>query len=315
VGGIRDYVVPERGLYVAQYNGWYHSDTLKDARGGTLDRLVLVEQITRGDRSVGPITLDLDVELNVFFVAPTFTFVPFEAESLGLRYGLFVQPTFSTTNVAASVSALGFERNVEEGGWDVGDMLIQPFWLGWGSERVDLSVSYGFYAPIGKYRPESTDNVGLGFSTHQFQAALGLYYMEEKAGGVFFTTTYELHSEKEGVDITPGSHVTFEYGISQFVLEHEGLLLEVGVSGYSQLQVTNDQGGDVPRQFRHVRDEVHAIGGQLGVYYVPWGLALNVRSLREYEAEDRFEGYMTTLTVAIQLPLNLGADEPADESE
>jgi hypothetical protein len=43
---------------------------------------------------------------------------------------------------------------------------------------------------------------------------------------------------------------------------------------------------------------VHAVGGQLGLTYVPWTLVLNFHYFHEYEAVDRFEGDVSGLTVA-----------------
>ena len=128
--------------------------------------LVLLEQITLGNRTIGPVVLDLDVNVDAYYVAPTVILIPLEVESLNLRYGLFVQPSFGTASASASLSVLGFEREFDGGEWDLGDLYIQPLWLGWHSQHLELSGSYGFYAPIGKYRAGSLDNVGLGYSTH-----------------------------------------------------------------------------------------------------------------------------------------------------
>jgi hypothetical protein len=39
-----------------------------------------------------------------------------------------------------------------------------------------------------------------------------------------------------------------------------------------------------------VRDEVHAVGGQLGLTYVLWVAALNLHYFGEFAAQDRFQG-------------------------
>jgi hypothetical protein len=49
-----------------------------------------------------------------------------------------------------------------------------------------------------------------------------------------------------------------------------------------------------------IRDQIHAIGGQLGLTYVPWSAALNVKFLTEYYAEDRFQGNVISVTVAVK---------------
>jgi len=39
-----------------------------------------------------------------------------------------------------------------------------------------------------------------------------------------------------------------------------------------------------------VHDEVHAVGGQLGLTYVPWFASLNLHYFGEFAAQDRFSG-------------------------
>ena len=72
--------------------------------------------------------------------------------------------------------------------------------------------------------------------------------------------TYEIHTEKEDFDLTPGQNLTWNWGISQFLplRKDQTLLLEAGVTGYSSWQITDDSGSD-PRN-TGVRDQVHAVG-------------------------------------------------------
>jgi hypothetical protein len=49
----------------------------------------------------------------------------------------------------------------------MGDLFVQPLWLGWGGARYDLSLGLGLYAPIGEYDEDADDNIGLGFWTGQ----------------------------------------------------------------------------------------------------------------------------------------------------
>jgi hypothetical protein len=44
--------------------------------------------------------------------------------------------------------------------------------------------------------------------------------------------------------------------------------LEIGPAGYSSWQVTDDTGSAAKNP--DVHDQVHAVGGQLGLTYVPW---------------------------------------------
>lgn len=39
-----------------------------------------------------------------------------------------------------------------------------------------------------------------------------------------------------------------------------------------------------------MHDEVHAVGGQLGLTYLPWLASLNFHAFYEFAAQDRFQG-------------------------
>jgi hypothetical protein len=150
---------------------------------------------------------------------------------------------------------------------------------------------------LGTIKAEALDNIGLGFWTQQTQVAGYWYPWATKATALGVGLTHEVHGEKEDFDITPGQNLTVNWGISQYLplTSDQTLLLEIGPAGYDSWQVTEDSGDDV--RF-HARDEVHAVGGQLGLTYVPWTLVLNFHYFHEYEAVDRFEGDVSGLTVA-----------------
>ena len=73
---------------------------------------------------------------------------------------------------------------------------MQPVWLDWSLQHWDLALGYGFYAPTGRYdvdtisiagrdvRAEDTDNIGLGYWTHQFQGAVSWYPFDNKGTAV-----------------------------------------------------------------------------------------------------------------------------------
>ena len=99
--------------------------------------------------------------------------------------------------------------------------------------------------------------------------------------------TYEMNSKKEDFDLTPGDNLTFNWGISQFLpLKKDTLLLEVGLAGYDTWQITDDTGSAA----NTARDQVHAVGGQLGLVYPPWHTSLTFHGFDEDAAVDRFQG-------------------------
>jgi hypothetical protein len=51
-------------------------------------------------------------------------------------------------------------------------------------------------------------------------------------------------------------------------------------------QITDDTGSAAS----DTHDQVHATGGQLGVTFVPWMMALNFHGFYEFDAQSRFQG-------------------------
>ncbi|WP_367870944.1 transporter [Luteolibacter sp. Populi] len=304
---IRDFAMPEPGFYGVLYNYGYSTDQLNDARGNEINSV----HIGRGP---GPgVTLGVDVDVDVYAISPTFIWVS-DCEIFGAKYGAYIAPSFSNTSIGASLTTqTGSGRRADDSQFGIGDLFVQPLWLGWSQPHFDFTLGYGFYAPIGKYDTETVtfpvigpltveaaDNIGYGFWTHQLQGAATWYPWADKRMAISTALTYEVHGEKDDFDLRPGQNLTLNWGVSQFLplSKDQQLLLEVGPAGYSSWQITDDSGSDAATF--PVKDSVHAVGGQLGLTYVPWNAALNFHYFYEFSAEDRFEGQSVGLNFAMK---------------
>ncbi len=312
VVNVRDYVMPAPGFYGALYNYVYTSDELTDGDGDARDTVTLPANRPRGRSGR---TLRLDVDLDLYAMAPTLMWVA-DWTLLGVRYGAYIAPTFANTSLGAALATeTGRGVNPSTSTFDVGDVYMQPLWLDWAQEHVDVAVGMGFYAPSGKYdvetlrvpvgrsrslptTVEAVDNVGFGFWTLQTQLAGAWYPWAHKATAVVLALTPGLHGEKRDFDLTPGQDLTFNWGVSQYVPLDAGAtwLLELGVAGDDGWQVSHDSGRDAAQP--NVLDQVHAAGGQIGVTQVPWALLVNVHAFQEFAADDRFQGVVVGLNVA-----------------
>jgi hypothetical protein len=303
---IRDLAVPEPGFYGAVYNYGYRTDQLNDRHGNEVDDLTLVGP--RGNRA----TLNLDLDVDLYALAPAFMWVA-ETKLLGhVKYGALVLPTFANASISAALAVATRQGvEVDAGQFDVGDLYVQPVWLGLTDEHFDVAFGLGFYAPVGRYdvvttrlprlgrtiEAEAPDNIGYGFWTEQTQLAGYWYPFANHGTAVGLALTHEIHSNKEDFELTPGQNLTLNWGVSQYLPLTEGpaLLAEVGVAGYDTWQVTADSGDD---RTSSALDQVHAVGPQVGLTYVPWGLLVNFHWLYEYAAKDRFQGQVLGLNVA-----------------
>ncbi len=296
VMNMRDYLMPDPGFYGALYNYFYTTERLNDLQGNKINSVTINPP---GGGSGFPVALHVDV--NMYAVAPTLLWVT-DVKPLGIKYGALVTPMFADANLnAAAQAAFGRGGNISAGGEGVGDLYVQPVWLGKTLKHWDFALGYGFYAPVGKYdtqtitvpgigqvTSESPHNIGYGFWTHQVQGSAAWYPMENKGTAVIAALTYETNGKKQDFDLTPGDNLTLNWGISQFIplKKDTSLLLEVGPAGYDTWQISNDTGGAASSG----KDQAHAVGGQLGITYVPWMMSLNFHGFYEYEAQGRFQG-------------------------
>ncbi|HZQ48620.1 MAG TPA: transporter, partial [Verrucomicrobiae bacterium] len=235
-------------------------------------------------------------------------------EILGARYGGFIAPSFANNSLEADLSvAERFGGRIKNSSLGVGDLFVQPVWLDWGLDHWDLSLAYGFYAPSGRYATrtfglpgggdvtvESIDNIGLGFWTQQAQGGIAWYPMTNKATAVTGVLTYEYNSKKRDFELKPGQMLTFNWGISQYLplSKSHNLLLEVGPAGYDTWQITDSSGSDAIAP--NSRSQVHGVGGQLGITYVPWNAFLTFHGFYEYAAESRFQGGSLGINLGIK---------------
>ena len=143
---------------------------------------------------------------------------------------------------------------------------------------------------VGSLTVPSADNIGLGFWTQQFQGAAAWYPWTNRATAVTLVMTYDYNNPQQDTGVTYGQNLWLNWGISQYLplTKDEKLLLEVGPAGYYEWQVSDTTGSLTTSPGSRTR--VGAIGGQLGLTYVPWNLILNFRGFYEYYADARVQG-------------------------
>jgi hypothetical protein len=268
------------------------------------------------------VDVDLDVQYDSSAIAPAFIYVS-DWEILGAKYAAYVAVPAMKNRLKADIKAdlavdlgvngtasltgpggtviersTGVARTVSRqhsAGVDdeltsLGDIFVQPVWLGWNGKHFAASFGYGLYMPTGNYDVSALDNTGMGFWTHQFQAAGAWYPWEHQGTALTLTATYELNSDKEDKDVRPGDRFTLNYGVSQFlpINKEQTILVEVGVCGYNQWQVGDDSGSDVAEP--DVHDRVFGYGVQLGLAFAKYDAAVSLRWMNQYSARDNFQG-------------------------
>lgn len=241
IKNIRDMANPPSGLFALWYNAYVSSSKYYDQNGRAFSSIRL-DQIYPGLPNI-----EVSTRLKGFTTVPAL----FWASKPMLPGGAKFMAGVSYNYVSADVSFITERSGIiidttftrRSGGKNSGfsDLFVAPLGLSWGDKKFDFAFLYGFYAPTGKYATGSSDGVGLGFWTHQFQGYGYFYPLPEKSSAIMLGLTYELNSRIKDADVKPGNRFSLEYGISQYISERAAL----GVHGAHNWQVSDDKGAKV----------------------------------------------------------------------
>ena len=188
------------------------------------------------------------------------------------------------------------------GGGGLADLFLVPIALGWHLKRADLLVGEAVMLPTGRYTPGATNNVGTGYFGNHVITGTTAYITKNKATSANLFTDWEVHGARAGTgstNKTPGQAFTMEWGLGQVLplKKNFSQLLQIGLIGYDQWQVTANSGtvpiGSTNLAFQASRlpyYSVHAIGGQ-GTYILPMkNLSFYVKGEHEYTAYSHTVG-------------------------
>ena len=261
---------PGPGFYFLAPAAWYDTDTIKD-------------------RSGDPLNVTGELGVKAFF--PT-VFVVTDRKLFGANYGFMVSPPFINTRYESP-------RFDVDSGLGLTDMYIVPLHLGWHQPRADVSVSYGMYAPTGRYEADGDDNVGLGMWSHEIAAGVTAYLDDAKNWHAATTMFYELHSKKKDSDTKVGDLVTLEGGFGRSFIQGAG---SVGVAYFAQWKATADTLTGLPGLLLPGKNKVFGIGPELTMPFFasgPWAGLVTVRYQWDFGARSSFEGQTFNIAVTI----------------
>jgi hypothetical protein len=265
--GLNAGIVPEPGITVANLTLNYSADTLTDASGNPIAGLT-------GN-------YEFWLPLTAVYYVP-------KANFLGGRVA------FAAILPVANGSLTVPQFGLAGGGYGYADTWVQPFTLGWHFNRADTYVAYAFVAPTGRYTAGANDNVGSGYWGQNIVTGTTFYLTKNKGTTLNLTTDWEIHSSKRGTDLTPGQAFTMEWGLGQTLplAKDFSKLLQIGVTGYDQWQVT-DNGGTIglgiPASILP-KYSVHAIGFQTNFLLPKKNLNFSFKYLPEYSATAHSQG-------------------------
>lgn len=224
----------------------------------------------------GPPSFDIFAYIN----APRVIWMT-ELEILGANYGMDVIVPFASLDWSI--------WTLKGDDLGLGDIQIEPLLLSWHLKQFDLAVGYAIWAPSGDFEIGRPDLISKGFWSHMLTFGTTWYPDQEKTWAVSLLNRYEFCHEQEKTQIDPGQVYTLEWGFSKSL--NPGL--DVGLIGYYQQQTTKDSGPTATTK----RDRKFGIGPELNAFWPKLKLFTSVRYAYEFEAVERPEGQLLTLTL------------------
>jgi hypothetical protein len=198
-------------------------------------------------------------------------------------------------NINGSLGPIGFatERGISQSIDAWGDVFVQPT-LRW-NQGVNNYMVYGMVnLPVGAYDASRLVNLGLGHWS--IDGGGGYTYFNPQTGNEFSVVsglTYNFINP--ALQYQNGVDWHLDWGASHFVSKQ----VHIGLVGYAYQQLTSDSGSGAT--LGPFKSRVLGVGPQIG-YLFPVGDMqgyLNFKGYKEFDAENRPEGWNFWLTLVI----------------
>lgn len=275
--GLNAGVLPSPGFTYVNMDISYSTGTINDANG-------------TGHSGPGDTNVRLWAIENIFFYVSSTKFL---GGNLGFS---IVVPTVA--NGSLTLNDVGITKST----WGLADTWVQPFTLGWHLKRADIFIGDAFMTPTGRYSPGARNNIGSGYFGNHLTTGATVYLTKNKGTSANIFTDWEAHGNRQGTYNTfksPGQAFTDEWGFGQILpLKKDfSALLQLGVIGYDQWQITTNGGtfaiagplGNIiilPAKSLPYYS-VHAVGGQATFILPKKNLAFFFKYEDEYKAYSR----------------------------
>jgi hypothetical protein len=260
--GLKAADMPPPGFYLRDYNYFYYADTV-DGLPANLNTFVYCQG------------------LKAVWIS--------DWKILGANYGADLLVPFVYKNIWGDPGTAGQ--------FNLGDVYASPLILAWHIQQFDFVASYGIWAPSGNFDASmplrKLSSPGNGYWSHMFTLGGVWYPDEKKTWALSLLNRYEISTEQDQTQITPGNVYSLEWGLSKTVA-HD---VDLGLVGYYQQQTTQDSGMGAATAFSHVV----GIGPEISVFWEKIGLISSLRYGYEVNAKDRPQGHTIVLTLTKRL--------------
>jgi hypothetical protein len=215
-------------------------------------------------------------------------------EIVGLRYQALAGIPVATGDLSSPTS---------ESGFGLGDVLVTPISLLGSTKDFDGQFQFTVWTPSGHFEPGSARNRGTGFWALVYSLG-GVWYPggDRAAWSASAIARFEQNFEQRDSGILPGDDVVVDWGVARMFTVAERPL-DVGVSGFADLQLTHQQGG--PPGTDDVLYRLFGVGPEAS-FAIAGPLSVRVRVHGEFAAHEIVRGNN------VWIILNLRAATKAD---
>lgn len=163
----------------------------------------------------------------------------------------------------------------------LGDIIIDPFILGWHGKNWHITTGLDIYVPTGSYDKHKLANIGRNYWS--FEPVVAFTYLSDDGLELSAKLMYDFNTKNDDTDYQSGQEFHLDYTLGY----HTGPW-SLGVGGYYYQQSTDDElHGD--RFGDHgFKGKAFAVGPQVKYGYK--NMAFTLKYLFETEVENRPEG-------------------------
>jgi hypothetical protein len=223
----------------------------------------------------------------------TFVWVSRRTVLGGAKFSATASPLLSNNSLASDTAG-----QLSAGG-GFGDFFVQPFILGWQTDRIAFRTAYGVLAPTGMFNAGASDNVGSGYWTHAPSVGATIYLGRDKGTTLSAFHMYEFHTVQEGTDIHPGQNADLDYSVAQMIRVNEETRLQLALIGYGQWQTTDKTGRTNTAEQDGGHYAVNALGFATNVSLPARKVNLGLKYFKEFSNRSTYQGYTLQISGAV----------------
>ncbi|MBF0103194.1 MAG: transporter [Desulfobacterales bacterium] len=249
VEGIKCGSAPPPGLYYKMYNAYITSDKLVNEKGDEIP---------------------VDFEAKLFVNVNRFLWVSKDIKIFNAHLASNIFFPICVRDI--KIGALGIDDNMV----GIGDIVVEPIILAWYGKRWDFVAGFAMFLPTGA----TDDPADPGEDMYTYMVSYGgTYFLDDnKSLSASLVARYEIHTEKQDKNYTPGDDFHFEWGVGKTVAR----IFDVGIGGYCQWQVTDDSNAHGAH-----KEKAFGIGPQVSMIYPPWKMMVGLNMSFDFGIEGR----------------------------